>query len=59
MILMKMEFLCKNDSESSLIEDIKAKQDLASTIVELKKLVVEKKIEVFSQGGDGVLCSQG
>ena len=47
--------LVQNGSESSLVVDVKSKQDLDPTLVELKKLVDEKKVEVFSKGGDGVL----
>ena len=50
--------LVQNGSESSLIVDVKSKQDLDPTLLELKKLVDEKKIEVFSKGGDGVLRYQ-
>src|SRR5688572_31719175 len=50
--------LVQNGSESSLIVDVKSKQDLDPTLVELKRLVDEKKVEVFSKGGDGVLRYQ-
>ncbi|WMV32744.1 hypothetical protein MTR67_026129, partial [Solanum verrucosum] len=36
-----------------------AKQDLDSSLLELKALVKEGKVKVFSQGGDGVLRYQG
>ena len=45
-------------SESSLVNDVKVKQDLDPKLVELKKLVVEKNIEVFSLKEDGVLRYQ-
>ena len=51
--------LVQNGSESSLIVDVKSKQDLDPTLVELERLVDEKKVEVFSKGGDGVLRYQG
>ena len=50
--------LVQNGSESTLIVDVKSKQDLDPTLVELKRLVDEKKVEVFSKGGDGVLWYQ-
>ena len=45
-------------SQSSLVHDVKAKQDLDHKLVELKKLVVEKNIEAFSLKEDGVLRYQ-
>ena len=48
-----------NGSESSLIFDVKYKQKLDPSLLELKRLVREGKIEVFSQGGDGALRYQG
>lgn len=48
-----------NGSKSLLVANVKAKQDLGSTLVELKKLVVEKKVEVFSQGRDGMPYYRG
>lgn len=44
-----------NNSKSSLIEEVKSNQDLDPTLIELKAFVKEGKVEVFSQGGDGVL----
>ena len=52
---MEGGMLVQNRSESSLVVDVKSKQDLDPSLVELKRLVDEKKIEVFSKGGDGVL----
>lgn len=48
-----------DNSKSSLVEEVKAKQDLDPTLLELKALVKDGKVEVFSQGGDGVLRYQG
>ena len=45
----------QNGSESSLMVDVKVKQDMDPSLVELKKSVESKAIEAFSQGGDGVL----
>lgn len=47
--------LVHNGTESPL----KTKQDINSSLVELNKLVVDKKIEVLSQEEDGVLHDQG
>ena len=47
--------LVQNGSESLLIVSVKTEQDLDPSLVKLKRLVDEKKIEVFSKGGDGVL----
>lgn len=45
----------RNDLESSLVMNVKAKQGDDPNLVELKKEVVEKAVEGFFQGGDGVL----
>src|SRR5688572_18795073 len=45
----------QNGSESSLMEDVKAKQDMDPSLVELKKSVETKVIDSFSKGGVGVL----
>jgi len=40
--------IVQNGSESSLVSDVKTKQDLDLIMIELKKLVPKKAIEVFS-----------
>ena len=40
----------QNGSESSLLEDVKAKQDMDPSFVDLKKSVETKVIESFSKG---------
>ncbi|WMV14358.1 hypothetical protein MTR67_007743 [Solanum verrucosum] len=50
--------IVKIGSESSLILDVKAMQDLDPIMVDLKKSVSEKAIEAFSPWGDGVLRYQ-
>ena len=50
--------LVQKGSKSSLVHDVKVKQDLYPKLVELKKLVVEKNIEAFSLKEDGVLRYQ-
>jgi len=47
-----------NGSESSFVIDVKSKQDLDPMLVELKESVLNKSVEAFSQGGDGVLRYQ-
>lgn len=37
----------------------KEKQDLDPTLIELKRLVVERKVGIFSKGEDSVLRYQG
>ena len=49
----------QNGSETSLMKDVKAKQDVDPSFVDLKKFVEAKVIESFSKGGDGVLRYQG
>ncbi|WMV49716.1 hypothetical protein MTR67_043101 [Solanum verrucosum] len=39
--------------------DLKAKQGLDPSLVELNEMVLKKSVEGFSQGGDGVLRYQG
>ncbi|WMV45825.1 hypothetical protein MTR67_039210, partial [Solanum verrucosum] len=39
--------------------DIKSKKHLDPILIELKKLVLNKSVEVFSQGGEGVLRYKG
>ncbi|WMV41068.1 hypothetical protein MTR67_034453 [Solanum verrucosum] len=46
-------------SKLSFVADVKAKQCLDPTLVEMKEAVLRKSVEAFSQGGDGVLRYQG
>ena len=46
-------------SQSSLISDVRSKQDLDPSLLELKRLTEKGRIQVFSQGGDGALRYQG
>ncbi|WMV13820.1 hypothetical protein MTR67_007205 [Solanum verrucosum] len=48
-----------NGSELSFVWNVRAKQDLDSGLVALKKSIFEKVIEAFSYGRDGVLRFQG
>ena len=45
----------QSSSESFLILEVKEKQYLDASLVRLKESVKDQKVEVFSQGGDGVL----
>lgn len=47
--------LVHNDSESSLVVNVKGKKDMDPTLIGLKQLVVNKKIEVFSPRENEVL----
>jgi len=51
--------IVQNGSESSLVSGVKTKYDNDSTLVKLKKMVLDKAIDEFSKGGDGVLYYQG
>lgn len=48
----------QSNSEFSLVLEVKEKQDIDSCLVELKGSVKDQKVDVFSQGGDGVLRLQ-
>ena len=45
----------QSSSESSLVSEMEEKQDRDPSLVKLKESVKDQKVEVFSQGGDGVL----
>ena len=45
----------QNGVESSLVVEVKEKQDTDPSLLEQKGAVHNQKVEVFSQGGDGVL----
>ena len=45
--------------ESSLVIEVNEKQDNEPILLELKSLVHNQRVEVFSQGGDGVLRYKG
>ncbi|MCQ8082127.1 hypothetical protein NP492_23680, partial [Salmonella enterica] len=49
----------QNGAESSLVVEVKEKQDSDPILLELKSAVHNQRVEVFSQGGDGVLRYQG
>ena len=42
-------------AESSLVVEVKEKQESNPILLELKGAVNNQRVEVFSQGGDGVL----
>ncbi|KAF3671894.1 hypothetical protein FXO37_07780 [Capsicum annuum] len=48
-----------SSSESSLVSEVKEKQDRDPSLVKIKESVQSHEVEVFSQGGDGVLRYQG
>ena len=48
----------KNGEESSLIVEVKEKQGSDPIFLELKGAIDNQRVEVFCQGGDGVLLYQ-
>ena len=48
-----------NGEESSLVVEVKEKQDSDPIFLELRSVVHNQRIEVSSQGGNGVLRYQG
>lgn len=49
----------QNGSASSLVSEVKEKQDQDLVLLQLKEAVHKQKVMVFSKGGDGVLRYQG
>ena len=49
----------QNGADSSLVVKVKEKQDIDPILLELKGVVHNQGVEVFSQEGDGVLRYQG
>ncbi|KAH0672236.1 hypothetical protein KY284_023323 [Solanum tuberosum] len=49
----------QNGAESSLVIEVKENQNSDPILLELKGAVHNQRVEVFSQGGDGVLRYQG
>ena len=47
--------IVQNGAESSLVVEVKKKQDSVPILLEHKNAVHNQKVEVFSQEGDGVL----
>ena len=45
----------QNWAESSLVVEVKEKQDSDPILHELKGAVHNQRVDIFSQGGDGVL----
>ena len=60
--LMKISQNCltvQNWAESSLVVEVKEKQDSYLIFLELRSVVHNQRMEVCSQGGNGVLRYQG
>ncbi|WMV08353.1 hypothetical protein MTR67_001738 [Solanum verrucosum] len=55
----KCGFMVHTGSKSSFVENVKPKQGLDPTLVELKEVVLKKFLEAFSQGRHSVLRYQG
>ena len=49
----------QNGAEYSLVVEVKENQESDPILIELKSAVHNQNMEVFSQGGDGVLLYQG
>ena len=47
--------IVQNGAESSFVVEVKEKQDSDPILLELKNTVHNQRVEVFSQGRDGVL----
>lgn len=52
-------FMVQHSSKPSLVVDVKAKKHLHTILMESKESLLKKCVEVFSQGGDGVLRYHG
>jgi len=48
-----------NGAKSSLVSEVKGKQDQDPLLLELKARVYKQKVVTFEQGGDNVLRYQG
>ena len=48
--------IVQNGAKSSLVVEVKEKQDSDPILLELKGSIHNQRVEVFSQGGDGILC---
>ena len=59
MSISDSEATVQNGAESSLVVEVKEKQDSDPIFLELNNAVHNLRVEVFSQGGDGVLRYQG
>lgn len=57
--LAEGNILIQNSSKSSLIAEVKEKQDSDPIFLRLKKVIQSPKVKVFSQGEDDVLRCQG
>ena len=53
------DVIVQNGSESSFVVEVKEKQEIDPILLELKGAVNNERVEVMSQGGDGVLRYQG
>ena len=51
--------IVKNGAESSMVVEVKEKQDQDPILLQLKDNVHKQKVMVFTKGGDGVLRYQG
>ena len=59
MSILDIGVIVQNGPDSSFILDVKENQDSDPILFEHKGAVHNKRVEVFSEGGDGVLRYQG
>ncbi|XP_069144588.1 uncharacterized protein [Solanum lycopersicum] len=59
MSILDNDVIVQNGSESSFVVEVKEKQEIDPILLELKGAVNNERVEVMSQGGDGVLRYQG
>ena len=56
MSISNSSVIVHNGAESSFVVEVKEKQDNDPILLKLKGAVYNQRVDVFSQGGDGVLC---
>ena len=55
MIISDSDVTVQNGAESSLVVEVKKKQESDPILLELKGAVNNQRVDIFSQGGDSVL----
>ena len=58
MIILDTGVTIQNGRKSSFIVEVKDKEDSDPILLELKGVVYNQRVEVFSHGEDGILCYQ-
>ena len=57
--ISKSNVTVQNGVESSFVVEVNEKQDIDPILLELKGAVHNQRVEIFSQGGDGILHYYG